>query len=554
MFFTIRRTGCLFVLPAINKEEKNVKKLISLALCLTLCLALLPAAAEGGAVRIAFGYDPNTLDYAMTNLDTANFILAHIAETLLMQNADGEYVPGVAESYEKSEDGRVWTFKIKEGLTYQDGQTPITAEDLFYAAQRLLDPAAPKDNASFGILNSEAYYNGEVGFEEVGVKKLDEYTIEYTFTNPTYESNFTSASTYAPLEQAYVEAGGEIYGSSSYLPLANGPYMVDEWLDDASVTLVRNPAYQHPEAAKADSIEITLNATADVIVDMMLAGGLDIASVQNPLQLQTLVDAGFVKSEESFSSTYQGLNLRGAGRTEETGRFLSNANFRRAINVALDREALAASVMTGYTPNWRLSAPGEPAYTANPDYRAWDTTANPALAQQYLDAALEELGATREDIPVLQLMCYESQGAIDALAAIQDQLRVNLGLETEIAPCTIQVMISNAMSGNYDLWWGGNEASVPDACESYLDGFRSNSGTPLRGYADAEFDALYEAAVSSPTLDERLANYAKLEQYFCENAMCIILGWDAHYIVTAEGATGYYLMDGGRLNVSGLTK
>ena len=54
------------------------------------------------------------------------------------------------------------------------------------------------------------------------------------------------------------------------------------------------------------------------------------------------------------------------------------------------------------------------------------------------------------------------------LAAVQDQLRVNLGLETEIAPCTIQVMISNAMSGNYDLWWGGNEVSVPDACESYL--------------------------------------------------------------------------------------
>ena len=176
------------------------------------------------------------------------------------------------------------------------------------------------------------------------------------------------------------------------------------------------------------------------------------------------------------------------------------------------------------------------------------------LANQYLNAALEELGATKEEIPVIQLMCYESQGAIDALAAIQDQLRVNLGLETEISPCTIQVMISNAMSGNYDLWWGGNEVSVPDACESYLDGFRSNSGTPLRGYADAEFDALFEAAVSSATLDERLANYAKLEEYFCENAMCIILGWDAHYVVTAEGTTGYYLMDGGHLNVAGMTK
>ena len=406
-----------------------MKKLISLVLCVMLCLALLPAAAVGNVIRIAFGYDPNTLDYAMSNLDTANFILAHIAEPLLVQNADGQYVPGIAESFEKSEDGRVWTFKVREGLTYQDGTTPITAEDLFYAAQRLLDPAAPKDNASFGIVNSEAYYNGEVPFEEVGVKLIDEYTIEYTFINPTYESNFTGVSMYAPLEQAYVEAGGEIYGSSSCLPLANGPYMVEEWLDDASVTLVKNPAYHNPEVAKADSIQITLNATADVTVDMMLAGELDIASIQNPLHLQTLTDAGFVKSEESFSSTYQGLNLRAGGRTEETGRFLSNANFRRAINTALDREALAASVMTGYTPNWRLSSPGEPAYNANPDYKAWETTADVELAQKYLDAALEELGAAKEDIPVIQLMCYESQGAIDSLAAIQDQLRVNLGLD-----------------------------------------------------------------------------------------------------------------------------
>ena len=522
-------------------------------LCLMLCVALVPAVAEGNVVRVAYGYDPNTLDYGMSNLDTANFILTHIAETLLTQDASGAYVPGVAESFKKSEDGKVWTFTIRQGLTYQDGTTPITADDLYYAAQRLLNPADPKDNATFNFVNAEAYYNGEVSFEEVGVKKLDDYTIEYTFINPTYESAFTSTSLYAPLEQAYVEAGGEIYGSSSYLPLANGPYMVQEWLDDASVTLVKNPAYHDAEKAKVDEISITLNATADVTVDMMLAGELDIASIQNPLQLQTLEDAGFVKGE-SYSSTYQGLNLRAGGRSEETGKFLSNANFRRAINTALDREALAASVMNGYTPAWRLSAPGEPAYEANPDYRGWETTANVELANQYLNAALEELGVTKDQIPVLQLMCYESQGAIDSLAAVQDQLRVNLGLETEIAPCTIQVMISNAMSGAYDLWWGGNEASVPDACESYLDGFQSSNPSPLRGYADPEFDALYNAAVTSPTLDERLANYANLEKYFCENCMCLILGWDATYVVTAEGLQGYFVTDGGDLDLRGVTK
>ena len=146
-----------------------MKKLISLVLCMMLCAVLLPAVAEENIVRIAYGYDPNTLDYGLSNLDTASFILSHIAETLLTQDASGAYVPGVAESYTKSDDGKVWTFTVRQGLTYQDGETAITADDLYYAVQRLLNPEDPKDNATFQLLNSEAYYNGEVSFDEVGV-------------------------------------------------------------------------------------------------------------------------------------------------------------------------------------------------------------------------------------------------------------------------------------------------------------------------------------------------------------------------------------------------
>ena len=533
-----------------------MKKMLALALCAVLCLTLVPSVAdEPLKVRVAFGYDPNTLDYGKLNLDTANFIVTHTAETLLTQAADGSYQPGLAESYEKSDDARVWTFKLREGLTYQDGTTPITAEDLYYAAKRLLNPDEPQDNASFGIKNSEAYYNKEIeSFDEVGVKVIDELTIEYTFENPNYESTFTSTSLYAPLEQAFVEAAGVTFGSSAETYLANGPYMVAEWLPDASVTLVRNPAFHDAGKATVDEIDIALNASSvDVVVDMLLAGELDIAEIKDPLRLQTLADSGFVVGD-SFSSTYQGMNLHATGKNEASGRFLSNANFRRAISTALDRQALSISVMSGFTPAYRLSAPGEPAYNANPDYRAWDITADARLANQYLDAALAELGATREEIPVIELMCYESQGAIDCLTAVQDQLRQNLGLETVIAPVTIQVMISNAMSGQYDLWWGGNEASVPDACESFMDGFQSTSPVPLRGYADPEFDALFARTVTSATLEERLANYAALEEYFCGNAMHIVLGWDATYVVTAEGFTGYYITDGGRLNVSCMTK
>ncbi|MBQ9306532.1 MAG: peptide ABC transporter substrate-binding protein, partial [Clostridia bacterium] len=97
------------------------------------------------------GYDPNTLDYAEVNLDSANFVIEATAETLIRDIGNDEYVPGLAESWEKSEDAKTWTFHLREGLTYQDGETPITAEDFRYNLMRTIDPEAAHGNASFFI-------------------------------------------------------------------------------------------------------------------------------------------------------------------------------------------------------------------------------------------------------------------------------------------------------------------------------------------------------------------------------------------------------------------
>ena len=190
----------------------------------------------------------------------------------------------------------------------------------------------------------------------------------------------------------------------------------------------------------------------------------------------------------------------------------------------------------------------------NPDYVAWPTTADVEGAKAALEAALTEIGATADQIPTFELLCYESQGSIDELSAIQDMLRTNLGIETKINPQTIQVMVSNAMSGAYDLWLGGNGLTLPDACEGYLDGFYSANFSPLRGTNDPAYDALYLATVSAPTIEERLQNFAALEAYFCDNTMNIILGWQDAYVAIGGGYTGYFQLAGGTLDITGLTK
>ncbi len=532
-----------------------MKKLAALALTLMMLTACVSGIAESGGttvVRIGQSYDPTTLDYAEANLDSALFVLAHTAEALMRETADGSYECAAAESYEVNEDATDWTFHLRQGLTYSDGTTPITAEDFYYAATRLIDPAQGHGNASFKWVNSDAYYGGTAALEDVGVKVLDDYTIEYTFIHPAYESSFTSTSMYAPLEQSFVEAAGEAFGTSADTYLGNGPMMVSAWTSDASVTLVKNPSYRDPASVTVDEIDIVTGASGDVAVDMMLAGELDIAPLANANQIATLEGDGCTIF--TFTNSYYGLNLNPAGKTEESGKLLSNANFRKALSLAIDREALNASVMTAVTPANRLTAPSELAYSYNPDYVAWPTTADAASAQEYLQKALDETGMTMDDMPVIELLCYESQGSIDILSAIQDMLRTNLGIETLINPQTIQVMISDAMSGNYDLWLGGNGVSVPDACESYLDGFYSVNYAPVRGYMDPDFDALYLATVSSTTIDQRMENYAALEAYFCDNVMNVVLGWQSASIAISGGFSGYYTTSGGTLILLSLTK
>ncbi len=526
-----------------------MKRMTALGLAALMTVTAVPAvvladeAEEVKSVRIGAPYDPTTLDYAELNTDPATWIDVMIGETLI-RNKQGTYIGGLAESWDASEDGLTWKFVLKEGLTYSDGETPITTEDLEYAAKRLLDPDAGHYNAESGYIfeNAEAYYAGECEWDEVGINVIDDLTIEYTFKNPQYETTFMSSTVFAPLEEAFVSELGQEYGSAPEKLLTDGPFTVAEWYSDASVKLVKNEHYWDAENIHMDEVNIVLGATGDTALDMMLADELDFAPSGNAEQNQILADEGFANFV--YTTSYQCMNLNHQGKTEESGLFLGNANFRKAINYAIDREALCASVITSCEPATRLTAPSEAGiektFNEEYEYEAWPSSADPEKAKEYLELALEELGKTIEDVPAIDLLCYESQGAIDALAAVQDMLLTNLGIESNINPQTIQVMISSAMSGDYDLWYGGNSLGIPDALDGFLSGYTTAMQSALRGYSNEEYDVLYDAAVSAPTLQERKDSYFEVEKFFCDNVLILLLGWSNGGYNYKSEYTGYY--------------
>ena len=442
-----------------------MRKYAAMGLTAVLAAASFPAAvladeADVKSVRIGAPYDPVTMDYAELNVDPATYIDTLISDTLI-RSKQGEYIGGAAESWETSEDGKTWTFKLKEGLTYSDGETPITSEDFVYAAKRLMDPEAGHYNAESGYIleNGEEYYAGECEWDEVGIKAVDDLTIEYTFKNPQYESTFTSTSLFAPLEESFVDSLGTEYGSSADKILTNGPFIVSDWVSDSTMTLVKNENYWDADSINMDEMDFKFNVTGDTGVDMMLADELDFVPTGSAMQQQTLTDAGFESSK--YTTSYRCLNINHAGKTAD-------------------------------------------------------------------------------EIPTFELLCYESQGSIDVLAAVQDMLKKNLGIETTINSQTIQVMVSNAMSGDYDFWYGGNGLEIPDALSGFLSGYTSAMQSALRGYSNEEYDKLYDEAIASPTIEDRKANYFEVEKFFCDNTLNLILGWTDGGFQYKSGYTGFY--------------
>ena len=501
------------------------------------------------SVRIGVAYDPNTLDPASLNLDSAS-AAGYIMYEALLRDVDGIVGPGIAETWETSADMKEWTFRLRES-TFSDG-TPVTAEDFKNAIIRALDPEAGFSNSQTlqKLVNGAEYFKGEAAAEDVGVQVIDANTLKLSYIEPKFNFEFTSYL-YAPIKISLADSIGIEYGTAADKVLGNGAFIVKEWVTDSTVTLAKNEKYWDAQSILIDEITLVVGAAgSDTAVDMMLTDQVDVAYFTNINQVRTLEDADY--TYESITSSYRSLNVNHKGSTDEMEPFMSNLNFRKALNLAIDRENLTMSVLTTDQPAFRLNAPSEMgvaiAFNDEYPYEAWPTKADPEKARAHLQAALTELGKTIDDVPPLVLLCFESQSSITILSAVQDMLRQVLGLRSEVSAQTISNMISMAFGGQYDLWLGGNSVSVPDWLVSFGFGYTSESyaATPLlRGYNNPVYDMLYNNVASSTDYTLRKNALFELEKYFCDNVINIILSWTSTYYVQSSDVRNVYFRANG---------
>ena len=514
--------------------KKKIAVLLTAAMTMSMATGAFAEEAEK-VLTIGWPYESSTLDPARAS-DDASYRVVRLVTDSLLRNVNNEAVPGAAESYETNEDNTEYIFHLREDNMFSDG-TPITANDFAYSYERLLNPENANENATAGyaIKNGLAYNMGECDASELGIEVVDDYTLKLTLEYPTYPLDFTVWS-FAPVSQEMSDEMGVAYGAEAENILGNGPFVLTEWVHDSEMILEKNENYWDADSINLDKIVIKINAKGDTAVDMLLAGELEVADMDTMMQVNTLTDSGF--SYAINNAGVECLHINHAGLTEDAGLFLSNTNFRKALNYAIDRNALVAAAYTTDVPATRLvgvsEAGVESTFQEEYPYEGWTAAADAEKAQECLNLALEELGKTVEDIPTFSMLCYDSENNMIALNAIMDMWDKTLGVKCEIDAQPIQNMLQKMYTGEYDFWKGAITVSGADSL-GYADYYVTDGG--LFNYNNAEFDELQNTAKYATTWEARKDAIFAMEQYMCDDVVDLYLTWPQTYYVYDSSLT-----------------
>lgn len=465
----------------------------------------------------AVGKEPGTLDSNKSVDGMANEILFHISEGLV-RNSDGKTEPGIAESWEISQDGLTYTFHLRDSV-WSDG-VPLTAGDFEYSFKRFLNPATGSSfvETAYGIVNAEAFNKGEITDEsEVGIKALDDKTLEIKLNYPiSYFPVTLGANAYFyPVRKDIVEKFGAEYAADASKLVTNGPFILENWSHESELRMVKNPNYWNKDKIKLDGITQLIIPDGNTVSSMYDTGELD----YNP-DISAALAPSYPEAKTALAGTVQMLQFNVEGATPESGKVISNTNFRKALSYALNREDIAAAVAPpGTVAATRFIMPNIPGSNGLFDEEypldGIPVSGDEAKAKEYLQKALEELGTTVDQLPVITYVGMEGKNKVYA-EAVQDGWSQVLGLKNvEIKILPVPQAIEASMNRQYDVYFQSLSAS--EDASKILEYWLADGSINWTGWNDETFTKMFNESNVIVNSKERLAKLFEAEKYLMDN-------------------------------------
>ena len=518
---------------------RNVKKAIVALLILALCLPVFagggsettsaPAkttapAAEASApakaaapekvvFKVSNGAEPESLDPAKIQGVPEHRLFESLFEGLVIydpETADG--IPGVAESWEISEDGKTYTFKLRESAVWSDG-TPITANDVVYSWLRELAPETASPYAWFPAMFIEgaAEYNaGEADASAVKIAAIDDYTFQMTLVGPLpYVIGALGHYSFAIVPQHTIEK----YGDQWVLPenfVGNGPFVLTEWTPQDKIVMAKSETYWDKDNVQIDEVVFYASDDNNTNYNMYLSGEVDwLTGIPSDK-----LDAAMMRDDYQVApqlSTYYYT-------VQNTRAPFDNPNVRKALSLAIDRQTLVDEITkAGQIPSWGIV----------PEMAGYDPLAFPFDGDQ--DAMIAEAQRLLAEagypngvgFPSFSLL-YNTDDSHKLIAEyVQQQWKENLGIDCVLENQEWATYLSNRNAGNFDVARAGWVGDYQDP-NTFLDMFVTGGGMNGGKYSNPKYDELIAKAATMPAGEERFAVLKEAENLFINEEQGII--------------------------------
>lgn len=514
---------------------------------------------SGGTLNMRNTMEPTSLNTLLATYAYDFTPINAMIECLYRDDENDVPQPAGAETVDISDDKLVYTFHLREDATWSNGD-PVVATDYEFAWQQALNPKVASDYAYmlYFIHNAEPYFNGKVEWSEVGVKVIDEYTLEVTLDNPLpYATDLFAFPTLAPINQKfYEEVGADKYATDAEYFCCNGMYELTEWSHNSQIVFQKREDYWNADAVGPDEIVYKIITDSQAGLNSYLSREIDYTDLDSGEVVQQAEAAGFeVGVKPARSSYYLIVN------TEDE--FMSNQNLRLALAYSIDKQALVDTVyqndnqpMTSFTPPAIMGAAG----ADGPSFQEalleergemYPGSGDLEKAQEYLQAALEELGCTVDELN-LSIDCADDSLRRNCATFLQEQWRQNLGIENiTVNSMQTKQVSANRQSGDYCMSLGGWSPDYNDAI-NFLDLWVTDGGNNDSFWSNEEYDNLIAQATAEADEEVRQQYLFDAEEILAAEMPIIPLYWQCQNysynsdkivdgaIITANQTTFYY--------------
>ena len=468
------------------------------------------------------GSEPASLDPHKVESDIEFNIISDLFEGLVSVSPSGDVQPRLAEKWE-NKDNTVWTFHLRPGITWSDG-TAITAEDVVWSWQRLIDPKTASPYASYPgnmhIANAADIAQGKKSPDTLGVKAINDTTLEVTLTQPNAAFLAMLAHpSLVPVDKVLIGRFGEKWTKPEHF-VSSGAYKLSQWVVNERIVAERNPRYwdnAHTVINKVTYLPITSEASD---VNRYKAGEIDIVytvPVNQFAQLKKTLGSQLDVSPQLATYYYEFNTARPP---------FNDARVRKALNMALDKDIIAGKVLgQGQRPAWLISQTDIGGVKLqNPDYASWPMDKRIAEAKKLLAEA-----GFNDSHPLSFNLLYNTSESHQRIAiAASSMWKKNLGVEAKLQNQEWKTMLDTMHTHNFDAVRYAWIADYDDAA-TFLNTFRTGDSQNTTQYSNPDYDRALANAAKSKTAEERGKFYQQAEDLLGRDVPAIPV---YHYVRT----------------------